>query len=116
MTTTPQDWDQRCVAVIGAIEAHMGKVCMHMMLKAANQENFVNFLKNIREVANAQGVTSSSRTRVYVYLDNASIHRGDDVREYAAEHGIHLLYNVSYRPDLNGIEGFWNAMKRIYRR
>lgn len=51
----------------------------------------------------------------HVFVDNASIHKGEKTRAYAAANNIQLIYNVSYRPDLNGIEGFWREMKKIYR-
>ena len=51
----------------------------------------------------------------FILTDNASIHKTKIVKERLAELGIPLVLNVAYCPDLNGIESFWAASKRIYR-
>ena len=53
-----------------------------------------------------------------VFLDNASIHRSNVFLKYLNEELPHVkvIYNVSRRPDLNGIERFWKEMKNNYRK
>ena len=51
----------------------------------------------------------SEEAKLALMWDNADIHRAKDVRDEAAkpEVNIELVWNVPYRPDLNGIELHW---------
>ncbi len=48
-------------------------------------------------------------------LDNCTVHRAKESTVHAATIGIDLLWNVPYRPDLNGIEMVWGMAKVQYR-
>ena len=52
--------------------------------------------------------------KVAIFLDNASIHRAQIAKEAAADIGVRLIYNIPYRPDLNGIELLWRRAKVAY--
>ena len=49
-----------------------------------------------------------------ILLDNASIHKGDDVWKACREKGIVLLYVPPYSPWYNPIEGCFSIVKRLY--
>ena len=42
--------------------------------------------------------------RMAIFLDNASIHRANIVREACEKYHVTLLFNIPYCPHLNGIE------------
>ena len=52
----------------------------------------------------------------YIIIDNASIHKGEEVCDIAEKFGINLLYLPPYSPDLNPIEKVWANFKNILRR
>ena len=53
---------------------------------------------------------------IVLYGDNARIHKNHHVEEAACEEDVDMLFNIPYRPDLNGVEGLWRIAKDIYRR
>ena len=50
-----------------------------------------------------------------VFMDNASIHKRP-AKEAESKHKIKVIWNAPYRPDLNGIEFFWERLKFAYRK
>ena len=52
----------------------------------------------------------------YVIWDNASFHRGDDLKDIADRFEINIIYLPAYSPDLNPIEKFWANFKRNLRK
>lgn len=52
----------------------------------------------------------------YVVLDNASIHKVDDVKRRIEETGAKVIYLPPYSPELNPIELAWNKMKTSIRK
>lgn len=44
-------------------------------------------------------------------MDNASIHKGEEVERLVAQAGCHLLYLPPYSPDYNPIEPVWSWLK-----
>ncbi len=57
--------------------------------------------------------------KTVVILDNASIHRGEPMKEKQeqwARKGLHLLYPPAYSPEFNAIEILWKQAKYFWRR
>ena len=48
-------------------------------------------------------------------LDNASIHKGDEVDAVARKYKVRLAYLPAYSPDLNPIEKAWSVLKQKVR-
>jgi transposase len=78
---------------------------------AFDSDDVVNFLLRMRELHKPDD-------KIAVFLDNASIHKSKATQARAADPDINikLIYNIPYRPDLNGIEFFWGYAKRAYRK
>ena len=51
-----------------------------------------------------------------MFLDNASIHNNDFLRQHAFDLDIPLIYNMPYRPEFNGIENLWLHTKVAYKK
>ena len=68
------------------------------------QEDFLGFLKLIRK-ENPEG-------QLVIILDNAKIHKAKQIKKYAENNQIYLLYLPTYCPDLNPIEFLWKDVKR----
>lgn len=52
----------------------------------------------------------------YVVLDNASVHKVDDVKRLIEATGATVIYLPPYSPELNPIELAWNKMKTYIRK
>ena len=50
-----------------------------------------------------------------ILLDNSGIHESDEITAYCDKMDIQLIYNVTYRPDFNGIEAVWGWIKKRFR-
>jgi transposase len=50
-----------------------------------------------------------------LFGDNSSVHLNTHVRDVAYNESVDLLFNLPYRPDMNGIELLWKIAKDIYR-
>lgn len=51
-----------------------------------------------------------------VIMDNASFHKGEEMKEALKKEGHLLLYLPTYSPDLNPIEKKWAQAKKIRRK
>jgi transposase len=50
---------------------------------------------------------------IIILWDNGAIHKGDDIREFCAQHPrLHLEYFPGYAPEWNPDEGVWDQTKK----
>ena len=70
------------------------------------QEHFMNFLKKIRQVHNDR--------KIYLLVDNLSVHRTKNVKAKADELDIELIFNPIYSSEYNPIERLWLLSKRTF--
>lgn len=56
----------------------------------------------------------SDYERIYLFIDNCSIHKTKAVQTYLAQHKDRLtvIWNAPYAPNLNDIERVWGQLKR----
>ncbi|KAL1926038.1 hypothetical protein VTP01DRAFT_7131 [Rhizomucor pusillus] len=52
----------------------------------------------------------------YLVMDNAPIHKADDISRYIESRGYRCAYLSSYSPELNPIEQFWSVVKSKVKR
>lgn len=52
----------------------------------------------------------------YLVMDNATFHKGEDIKKLIKSYNINLLYLPTYSPDLNPIEKKWSQIKSYYRK
>ncbi|KAG1202395.1 hypothetical protein G6F70_002293 [Rhizopus microsporus] len=50
----------------------------------------------------------------YLIMDNAPIHKSEDIAKYIISRGYRYAYLPSYSPELNPIEQFWSVVKSKY--
>jgi hypothetical protein len=98
---------QRCVAVVAAVSAEGGLILFERRPSSFNGYQFSQFMERLSAVMAHRPLT--------VLLDNCKIHNTDSCQEVYAERAIDVLWNVPYRPDLNGIEFVWAIAKRSFR-
>jgi putative transposase len=51
------------------------------------------------------------KSRYLSILDNASIHKGKEIKQLAERHNVRIAYLPTYSPDLNPIEQAWSVLK-----
>ena len=47
-----------------------------------------------------------------IIIDNATFHKGENIRKIVEEAGCEILYLPAYSPDLNKIENWWAVLKK----
>jgi len=57
----------------------------------------------------------SSRSKIYVVLDNAQAHRTKVLRDYCSTHFIELVFLPGYSPEFNSIEPLWGVIKNRFK-
>jgi transposase len=95
------------LTLLGAIRAH-GWVVLTTLFGSANRDRFVRWLKR-------KLLPKLKRGDVLV-MDNLSAHHDARVAPACAEHGVALLYQPPYSPDLNPIESGWALQKQYVRK
>ena len=78
------------------------KVLDHPISKA----NFLAFIQGLLERMQLWPLLNS-----VLVMDNTTIHRVDSVQEMIEMHGSHLIYLLTYSPDLNPIEEAFSSIK-----
>lgn len=103
----PSAGQNRRVPVFGALDALSGEVTALLTLKKCGAD-FLEFLDFLL------GQHYAEQERVYLFLDNCSIHHTQAVRRYlqAVQPRVRTIWNAAYTPHLNLIERFWGHLKR----
>ena len=94
------------MSVFGALDLEGELSCM--IAEHKRSAEFLEFLRWLNETV------YSDAERVYLFLDNCSIHKTKAVRSYLEEHKERLtvIWNATYAPNLNDIERVWGQLKR----
>ena len=102
--------NQPKIVVMGAIGVKAGNVHYKFGEFSFKTADVIAFLKELR-------VIYDSSKRLAVFWDNCRIHLSLELKEWLIDQKmeIELVYNIPYRPDLNGIEVVWHDCKKRYR-
>lgn len=73
--------------------------------------HFLEFLDGVLTSLDQNGMTGR-----YIVMDNTTIHKTDEIRNYVQERGYKAAYLPPYSPFLNPIEEFWAKVKAGIRR
>lgn len=92
------------ILIFGALDVRTGEWVSYFFDHRTRKE-FIAFLGHL--------LTVYPTACIFIILDNGSIHKAKDVREWLAAHPrIQLLWLPTYRPHLNPVERIWKAMKK----
>lgn len=91
--------------MVAAINLKGEVVAMHMQDFSIKWESFLEFLKLLKP--------KKSR-KTFVFLDNLKAHHNLNVKAYAKEANIELVFNAAYSSELNPIERLWLFSKRLF--
>ena len=98
------------IVVCAAISEVFGLVHYSVVEKRAmNGEDLVGFLLQLR------ARMGMSRT-IVAFGDNSSINRSNAVKGCCQQMDITQLFNVTYRPDLLGINKLWDQVRESHQR
>ncbi|MCC8417365.1 MAG: transposase, partial [Rickettsia endosymbiont of Bryobia graminum] len=64
----------------------------------------------------AQILSPNLKPKQVVILDNASVHKDEELYVLVVQYDCQLIYLPPYSPDFNPIEKFWANFKRILRK
>lgn len=97
------------VGYFGAVRLRDGKCVFRREEKKFNAMTFFSFLKHLRLVS------SHSRRRVVVIIDNARYHHAALHKDYRSpnQDKFSLEFLPPYSPELNPIERLWKLMRRL---
>ena len=97
------------MVVIGFISAESGLVFVHIREQNSfTKKDVADCIKLVKNKYKFQDIA--------LFGDNARIHKNNFVEEAACEEDVELLWNIPYRPDLQGVEGLWRIAKDLYRK
>ena len=94
------------VACVGAIDQHGSLVQLSTFEKSVNKDKFIQFLEELSQKVDLQ--------EALMFLDNLSVHHSLVVKDWAAAHGLELLFNAPYSSEFNPIELLWAFSKRSF--
>ena len=91
--------------MVAAVDLNGEVAAMYMKDGSINWEAFIEFLKLLKP---------KKKQRTYVFLDNLTAHHKLEVKAYAKEANIELVFNAAYSSELNPIERLWLFSKRTF--
>ena len=98
----------KTLAFVVALSIDKGLVAVNSFPRALDQDDFIVFLKNIKKIYGDQ--------KFGLYLDGASFHRANRVREYASKSDIDLIFAPYYSPEFNASESLVGYLKKYIKR
>jgi len=95
---------------VSTIGAYFNKIfqCLFMFEGSCNREIFETYLQQVLLKKLPRGSI--------IVLDNASYHKGGQIKDIIESAGCFVLYLPPYSPDLNPIEHFWASFKHSLRK
>ena len=98
----------KTLAFVVALSEDKGLINIKTYPRALDKHNFVDFLKTIRKSYGSQGFG--------IYLDNASFHKNDVVREYCQKNQIEIIFSPVYRPEFQPSERLIGFIKQYVKK
>ena len=102
-----KDFNIKTTAVVAAISSRDGLVLWKDYGKSVDALKFVDFLRRVHE--------RMKYRRYVLFMDNLRVHKATVVKEYLAETGVQIIFNVPYFPQGNPIELVFAQVKREFR-
>ena len=102
----PMNWGKN-LTLLGAIRLS-GWVVLSTMFATANGDRFVDWLR--------RKLLPKLRRGDVIVMDNLRAHHDPRIAPICRKHGVRVLYQPPYSPDLNPIESAWALQKQHVRR
>ena len=99
------------VSVNAAISAEHGLMGVDYKVgQAFETSDSITFIKELHDTYH------DDARPLAIFADNGTYQKNAQVKKLCHDLGIELLWNLPYRPELNGIETYWAKAKTHYRR
>lgn len=117
-TLSPYEYDQsfpkrlkriNLISAMGPKELLLSKIS----LVNTNQKRMINFLKDLigKLLVNKDYKDKYNNNKLWIYLDNAQFHKGEEITNYMKTTKFNILYGVPYTPMYNPIETIFSIVK-----
>ena len=79
-------------------------------------DDIIDYLKGLEEtLLNKDDIKHKLRSgKVWIYLDNAGIHKTKEVREFIRASKLNVIYGPPYNPQINLAEFIFGLLKRKF--
>ena len=94
----------KTLAFVVAMSEDKGLVAIETFARSLDKDDFIEFLKKIRKCYGVQ--------KIGLYLDNASFHTANKVKDYARKNDIDLIFAPVYSPEFNPSESLIGYLKQ----
>ena len=94
----------KTLAFVVAMAENKGLVAIETFERSLDKDDFISFLKKIRKSYGVQ--------KIGLYLDNASFHTANKVKEFARANDIDLIFAPVYSPEYNPSESLIGFLKQ----
>ena len=108
LTVDQEDVYRGFRTVIASMSEEDGFGLLHINTQITNQDNFQDFLKDLRRKA--------KKIPLALFLDQLSVHKTKKVRELMQNLDISPIFNVGYSPEFNPIESVFSKVKFLFAR
>ena len=100
---------------LNIILATMPHEVLHYVIKSktTNTNDFKSFLQEVvNKIENNEVLSNCKRSnKLWLFMDNASIHKTKVVRDFIRENKLNVIYSVPYRPEYNLAEKIFAFLK-----
>ena len=101
-----QELMQQNITGNATVSTKRGLVYLKIYLGGTDNETFATYLKDLSKKMNNK--------KFFLFMDNLGSHRNQDNRKLMERLGITPIFNVSYSPEFNPIEGTFADVKRVF--
>ena len=95
-------------ALLLAVSAERGVVCSKIYKRSVNVEKCLDWVEQLRE--------ENPGRKLCVFWDNLSVHHSKRVLGRLEDLGIKVIFNISYSPQFNGVEGCFSKVKHTFKK
>ena len=83
-------------------------VCSKIYKRSVNVEKCLDWVEQLRE--------ENPGRKLCVFWDNLSVHHSKRVLGRLEDLGIKVIFNISYSPQFNGVEGCFSKVKHTFKK
>ena len=100
--------NQTPIVTIATISEQLGIIQVENFEKSVNTEKFISYLNRQKE--------ETGKAKVALFMDTLRVHRSNNVKNELIKLGMKVVFNASYSPDLNPIEGVFTVVKNTIKK
>ena len=103
-----KQFQSSCIATVAAISHEKGVDHVMNFPSSVDRHKFIQFVNQVARKNKGQ--------KIAMFMDRLNVHRSPVVQAKMDAHGIKCIFNASYSPDYNPIEGVFAVTKNYVKR